>query len=186
MKLRDMYRTDWTRIKEREYVSRPCTLNGNPARESLILIRDITSPLTVSSAGMPVKVVEKDYSWIQVAEQGARWWLTAMFDEKDNLLQMYFDITAGNIFDNPENPTFRDMYLDLVLRPDGKIVLLDEDELDEALNAGEITPAEYAQTEEACAALYRLLSEHTLETMAYCRQTYQALKALHKQQTARS
>ena len=55
MNLRDMYRSDWTRIKEREYISRPCILDGQPACESLILIREITSPLTVSSSGTPVK-----------------------------------------------------------------------------------------------------------------------------------
>lgn len=176
MKLRDMYRTDWTRIKEREYLSRACTLDGRPARESLILIRDITAPLTVSSAGMPVKIVETGYSWIQVAQEGALWWLTAMFDEEGNLLQMYFDITGGNLFSDPENPRFRDMYLDLVLRPDGVVVLLDEDELTEALEKGEITPAEYEQTMAAADKLYEHLRLHPQEVMQSCRQTYQSLR----------
>lgn len=177
MKLRDMYRTDWTRITAREYISRPCTLDGHPARESLILIKDITSPLTVSSAGQPVKVVEKDYSWIQIAEEGARWWLTAMFDEKDTLLQMYFDITDGNIFDNPENPTFRDMYLDLVLRPDSVVVRLDDDELTEALEKHEITQAEYDRAREACDALERYLLAHTGDVMNRCQSAYRSLRA---------
>lgn len=177
MKLRDMYRTDWTRIKKREYISRPCTLNGHPARESLILIRNITAPLTVTSAGQPVKVVEKGYSWIQIAEEGAKWWLTAMFDENDTLLQMYFDITAGNLFDDPENPKFRDMYLDLVLRPDGVVVKLDEDELTEALEQGEITRAEYEQTIAACDALEKYLLTHTEEVMNRCRSAYRSLRA---------
>ena len=176
MKLRDMYRTDWTRIKEREYISRACTLDGQPARESLIVIRETTEPLTVSSAGTPVKVVEKNYSWIQLAQEGARWWLTAMFDEKDTLLQMYFDITAGNLFDNAENPKFRDMYLDLVLRPDGVVVLLDEDELTEALENGAITQTEFEQTKAAAEKLRAHLSHHPQEVMNCCRQTYHALK----------
>lgn len=177
MKLRDMYRTDWTRIKKREYFSRACTLDSRPARESLILIRDITSPLTVTSAGMPVKIVEKNYSWIQVAQEGSFWWLTAMFDEKGNLLQMYFDITAGNLFDDPENPKFRDMYLDLVLRPDGVVVLLDEDELNEALAKQEITQAEYDQTLSACQKLHQHLLAHPHGVMDYCRKTYRSLRA---------
>ncbi len=177
MKLRDMYRTDWTRIRKREYLSRDCTLNGHSARESLIVIRDITSPLTVTSAGTPVKVVEKNYSWIQVAQEGSFWWLTAMFDEKGNLLQMYFDITAGNLFDDPENPTFRDMYLDVVLRPDGVIVRLDDDELDEALEKQEITQAEYDQTLSACQKLHQYLLAHPHEVMEYCRKTYRSLRA---------
>ena len=176
MKLRDMYRTDWTRIKAREYLSRDCTLDGKPARESLILIREITSPLTVSSAGTPVKVVEKDYSWIQIAQKDAFWWLTAMFDEKGTLLQMYFDITAGNLFTDPENPTFRDMYLDFVLRPDGAVVVLDEDELTEALENGEITQAEYEQTKEAGERLHEHLKKHPEEVMNFCRKTFYSLQ----------
>lgn len=176
MKLRDMYRTDWTRIKKREYISRESALDGRPARESLILIRDITEPLTVSSAGQPVKVVERDYSWIQVAQKDAFWWLTAMFDEKGTLLQMYFDITAGNLFANPDNPQFRDMYLDFVLRPDGVVVRLDEDELTEALENGKITQAEYDQTKDAGNKFHEHLLKHPQEVMAFCRETYRSLK----------
>ena len=176
MKLRDMYRTDWTRIRAREYISRDCSLDGEPARESLILIQEITSPLTVTSAGISVKVVEKDYSWIQLAQKDALWWLTAMFDEEGTLLQMYFDITAGNIFDNPENPQFRDMYLDFVLRPDGVVVKLDEDELTEALENGEITQAEYEQTKKAGEQLHVQLKNHPEEIMNLCRETYRSLK----------
>ena len=176
MKLRDMYRTDWTRIKAREYISRACTLDGLPARESLILIRDITAPMTVSSAGLPVKIVEKDYSWIQIAQRDAYWWLTAMFDERGALLQMYFDITGGNLFANPENPQFRDMYLDLVLRPDGVVVTLDEDELSEALQNGDITHAEYEQTKTAADQLRKHLLRHPQEVMESCRETYRSLR----------
>ena len=177
MNLRDMYRTDWTRIRAREYISRPCTLDGTPARESLIVIKDITSPFIVDGGGHPLKVVEKDYSWIQIAQKGAFWWLTAMFDEKDNLLQMYFDITAGNLFTDPENPTFRDMYLDFVLRPDSTVVKLDEDELIEALKNGEITHAEYEQTKAAAENLHAHLSHHPQEVMDRCRQTHHSLKS---------
>lgn len=176
MNIKDMYRSDWKRILKREYFSRGCDICGLPGRESLLVIREISSPLTVSSAGMPVKIVEKNYSWIQVAQKDALWWLTAMFDEQGVLLQMYFDITAGNCFDQPENPTFRDMYLDLVLRPDGVVVKLDEDELNEAIEQGEITHAEYDRTIAACDALHGFLTAHPQEVMDACRRAFQSLR----------
>ncbi len=178
MLIKDMKRTDWTRITKREYISRETIIDGKPARESLIVIRDITEPLTVTSAGIPVKIVEKGYSWIQIAVKDARWWLTSMFDENGELLQIYFDITNGNRFDNPENPTFRDMYLDIVLRTDGKIVPLDQDELDEALQKGEITYSEYALSKSACEKLHAYLNHHSEEVMNCCRTTYLALKSI--------
>ncbi len=178
MNFRDMRRTDWTRITKREYIARECTIGGKTACESLIVIRDITEPLTVSSAGISVKIVEKDYSWIQIAVKDARWWLTSMFDENGELLQIYFDITGGNRFDDPENPTFEDMYLDIVLRTDGKIVPLDQDELDEALQKGDITSSQYALAKSACDELYAYLIDHAQEVMNRCRKTYRTLKFL--------
>ena len=40
-------------------------------------------------------------------------------------------------------PWFDDLYLDLVVKPDGFIHEDDRDELDEALRAGDITPAQH-------------------------------------------
>ncbi len=180
MAVKDMKRTDWTRITKREYISRECTIGGKPARESLIKIHDITAPLVVTSAGIPVKVVERGYSWIQIAVKNARWWLTSMFDEEGTLLQMYFDITDGNRFDDSENPTFRDMYLDIVLRTDKKAVLLDQDELDEALEKGDITQSEYERTQAACAELYDYLIKHPDEIMTRCKEAYHALSPMLK------
>ncbi len=177
MHLRDMRRTDWTRITRRRYLSRECTINGNRARESLIFLDEITAPLTVDSAGKQVKIVEKDYSWLQIAEEGQKWWLTSMFDEHGTLLQLYFDITAGNLFDDTDNPRFRDMYLDIIMNTDGKICILDDDELSDALARGEITSDEYTQTHQACDELYRLLSTHTAEVLNYCRDAHSRLSA---------
>ena len=164
-----MHRTDWTRITRRRYISRECTINGNRTRESLIFLDDVAAPLTVDSAGKQVKIVEKGYSWLQIAEEGQKWWLTSMFDEHGTLLQLYFDITAGNLFDDTDNPRFRDMYLDIIMNTDEEICILDGEELSDALSRGEITPQEYAQTRQACDELYRLLTAHSAEVLAYCR-----------------
>ena len=178
MPLRDMYRTDWKRILKRDYTSRECLIGGKPARESLIVIRDITAPMTVSSAGEAVKIVEKDYSWLQIAQDRGRWWLTAMFDERNTLLQIYFDITDGNRFDTPDNPAFRDMYLDVVMLPDGRIVPLDEDELTEALQRGEITQSEHDRALSDCAALCAFLRAHTAFVLQECASRQRALRSL--------
>ncbi|MBQ2956032.1 MAG: DUF402 domain-containing protein [Clostridia bacterium] len=178
MKLRDMYRTNWTRIKQRQYVSRACTIDGLPGRESLILIEDITSPLTVTSTGKAVKIVEKGYSWLQIAAENASWWLTVMFDEQDRLLQLYFDITGGNRFDNLENPTFRDMYLDVVMHDSGELFPLDEDELSDALRTGAVSPEEAVAAQAACDALCAFLRVHADQVIQRCRQSQKELKAL--------
>lgn len=172
MYTKDMRRTDWQRILEREFSSGDFEYRGTRARESLMLMKKITAPLSVRNGPEKVKIVDKGYSWLQTAVEGQFIWLTAMFDEKGALLQVYFDITAGNRFDDPENPTFEDMYLDVVLTPRGDIYVLDEDELNEALAAGDITREAYEQAKEACKKLCGWLREHTVETVEYCERTY--------------
>lgn len=178
MKIRDMYRTDWTRITKRDYISRPFLRNGRRGREALLLIRDITAPLTVCSAGKPVKIVERGYSWLQIAIEGETHWLTAMFDENGTLLQVYFDITAGNCFGQPDNPTFRDMYLDIVLSPEGKTELLDEEELTEALMQKKITKEEHDRALKDSDALQQYLLAHWTEVIERCRHAYRELRAM--------
>lgn len=178
MQYKDMRRSDWKRITRRTYVSRNICIGGVPGLESLIAIHDITSPLTVTSTGKAVKIVEKDYCWLQIALKDSPFWLTVMFDETGRLLQMYFDITAGNRFDDPENPGFRDMYLDVVVHDDGERFILDQDELDEALEQNEITPDEHRQAQAACADLCSYLSENTEALLTHCRQSYAELKAM--------
>lgn len=175
MKLRDMRRSEWMRIAEREYSERGFENNGARVRESLLLIKKVEEPLAVESLGKRTVIADAGYCWLQRAEEGGFVWLTAMFDGDGRFLQIYFDITAGNRFDDPENPTFEDMYLDVVLDSDGGIFVLDEDELEKALSVGDITDDEYRRTKGACARLCGWLEGHQYETEEYCRETYKSL-----------
>ena len=97
-KERDMRRTDWKRITKRRYVSRgEADIFGSAGRISLTLIDEVTGPLTVHYKSRTVLIADAGYSWFQAAVPGARWWLTAMFDERDRIIQIYFDITGLTI-----------------------------------------------------------------------------------------
>ncbi len=175
MNRKDMRRSDWRRILRREYVSRDCRMHGLRGKESLLVIREVTGPLVVNSAGENVLVVEKDYAWVQIALEGLPFWLTAMYDNQGRLLQIYFDITAGNRFDDPENPTFVDMYLDIVVNSRNELHVLDRDELDEALAAGDIAQEEYDKAEAACKQLYAYLEENRESVAELCGKVYREL-----------
>lgn len=175
MELRNMRRSDWRRILERDYASRACVTDGAREIESVLTIREITEPLQVSQGQKMVTIVERGYRWVQIAREGAFVWLTAMFDERGELLQMYFDVTAGNRFDTPDDPCFRDMYLDVVVTAAGELTVLDQDDLDDALAQGEITPEEHDRAERVCRGLCAWLEEHKYELMARCASVLRAL-----------
>ncbi|MER3484258.1 MAG: RNA-binding protein [Meiothermus sp.] len=54
----------------------------------------------------------------------------------------------------------RDLYLDVVILPDGKVQILDTDELFEAADAGLVTPQQLALATHAAHNLVNLLAQH--------------------------
>ena len=175
MNRKDMRRSDWRRILRREYVSRDCRMYGCRGKESLLVIREVSDPLVVYDAGEDALIMEKDYAWVQIALEGLPFWLTAMYDAQGRLIQIYFDITGGNRFDDPENPWFADMYLDIVVNSRGELYVLDRDELDAALAEGAITKDEWDKANAACARLYAYLQENRESVTELCGQVYREL-----------
>ena len=68
--------------------------------------------------------------------------LTAIYDENNSIIEWYFDI-ARKIGKDNELPYEDDLYLDVVVTPNGEAMLLDEDELKEAYNKREMTIKEF-------------------------------------------
>ncbi|MBR6643928.1 MAG: DUF402 domain-containing protein [Lachnospiraceae bacterium] len=167
--IRDMRRSDWHRILERNYTVSPCSFQDMEGVVSLLQIQKVTEPLLVlREDGEKVLIADASYSWLQVAFREQFFWATVMYDDTGRFMQGYFDITGGNIFEDMENPTFQDMYLDLVLLGDGRILVLDRDELDEALEKKEITEEEYQRTVKAGEKLYQFLQENGEAFLRFC------------------
>lgn len=177
---RDMRRTDWRRIREKEYLVTDCSYNGKDGIASLLLMHKVSKPLTVHNGGNAVTIVEEGHAWLQIALRDTYVWVTAMFDKHDQLLQIYFDITGGNCLEPADNPTFEDLYLDIVLEPDGTLHVLDRDELDDALMAGEITPKLHQKAIDECDRLHAFLDKHWKDFAAFCCEQMIKLKEMTK------
>lgn len=112
----------------------------------LIQFNEIKAPLSAVYGGMRTKTVDKNYSWLQLfPAYGPRFVLTAMFNADLRLVQCYFDVVHQVGRDTQGTPWFDDLYLDLILFPDHKLYLVDEDELNEALDNGIIDRNMYTQ-----------------------------------------
>ena len=60
-----------------------------------------------------------------------------------------------------------DLYLDVVLRPDGETILLDEDELKEAFDSLEMTKEEYQETYKIAYDLIEKLKDNQEKVKAF-------------------
>lgn len=84
------------------------------------------------------------YYIFEIVPKNDNYALRIFLDDKKQVIEYYFDIIKESGID-PESkiPYFYDLYLDVVLTPNGKPYVVDEDELQEALDKKDITKEEY-------------------------------------------
>lgn len=108
------------------------------------------SQIHIIKANQPKRPEDEDY--IETASSGCKWLefypensniaMTVGYDKENNILDWYFDVINKVGIEN-NNPYFEDLYLDVLMTPDNKIRLLDEDELEEALKQNDITKEQF-------------------------------------------
>ena len=89
-------------------------------------------------------IIDTNYKWLEFYDYSSRVKLTAIYDENNEIVEWYFDI-ARKIGKENGVPYEDDMYLDVVATPSGDIILLDEDEFEDAYNRMEMTKEEYKE-----------------------------------------
>lgn len=97
-------------------------------------------------------IAEPGYTWVTRWETGKPYIITKFLNAEGELAGVYCDISrpverVGDEF------TFDDMYLDVWMTPGQEPVMLDEDELKEAVQAGYITQKEAEQAMEVALML---------------------------------
>lgn len=84
------------------------------------------------------------YSWLEFYDYSSKFRLTAIYDNNGDMVEWYFDLSR-EIGKQNGYPYHEDWYLDVVLTPDGEVIILDEDEYDEAYKKFEMTEEEYKE-----------------------------------------
>ncbi len=155
LEVKTITRDNWQRVVSKSFCFVEKTYGDFYCVIGLLTINEVTLPLKKTMFGNEIVLADKGYHWLQIAPADEPWWLTVMIDPNDNIVQYYYDITDRNILDG-ENSRFYDLYLDVVVLPDGNTTILDTDELDVALKEGVITNTQH---EAAIATANRLLQE---------------------------
>ena len=87
-------------------------------------------------------IQDNNYKWLKFFDYSSKIQLTAVYNEKNEIIEWYFDI-ARSIGKEDGIPYENDFYLDVVLSSNGKVILLDEDEFEEAFKENQMTKEEY-------------------------------------------
>lgn len=109
----------------------------------LIDIKNVSEVLVWHFNGEDIVYCDKGIKWLSFLPQDDWYCITAMINEQEEIILWYVDMIAGQGTDTDGVPYFDDLYLDLVVYPDGAIIADDMDELEDALTNKDITQEQF-------------------------------------------
>lgn len=136
-------RANWRRISRRRFTCRYVESDGFTGYMTLYTIYNLKEPLWKTYGNHTYRIADRGYSWLQYYPKDCHYIVTAMFDEREEIIQWYIDTCKIQGVTDQGVPWFDDLYLDVVVLRNGEVFLLDEDELDDAIHRHDITQKDY-------------------------------------------
>lgn len=103
-----------------------------------VKIKGVQKPLIVNNGKTKICIKDENYEWFELYPDNGKYAITIMFDNHGNLIEWYFDISKNVGIENGI-PFEDDLYLDMIITPNGEKLVIDENELLEAFQNGDIT-----------------------------------------------
>lgn len=153
-------RANWRRITQRQFKSKYVESDRFTGYVTLYTIFALRDPLWKTYGGHTFRIADKGYTWLQYYPKGCRYVVTAMFDDKGEIVEWYIDVCKNQGITDQGVPWFDDLYLDIVVLKNGEVFLMDEDELDEALTKGDITVKDYDMAMETALEVLDAINRH--------------------------
>lgn len=143
MKRKRADRPGWRRVRRLGYQEKwveALSFTGYAVR---LTLEEVTDPAYMWVGEKRLCVGDRGYVYLQYFPHGKAYAVTKMLDELGNVVQWYIDICKAHGKDQNGHLWYDDLYLDIVVLPDGSVHLLDQDELDEAMEKGIISKSEH-------------------------------------------
>jgi uncharacterized protein len=134
---------EWKCIKSKKIRGKNVITDFFEGYLGLIKIEQVTEPQIWEFNGEKIDVCNSGLKWLSILPENDFYCITAMLNEKNEILLWYIDMIADKGTDEDGIPYFDDLYLDLVVYPNGTIIEDDMDELEEALLIKDISEEQY-------------------------------------------
>lgn len=175
---KDMRKENWKRILKRKYIFENFKgNNSNDGQVSLLYMEEVKEPLYKIYNNVKIKIVDNGYYWLQIGIKNKRYWITAMFDENLRLIQYYIDVTKYNVIKDDGDSYFYDMFLDIVLLNDNSYYMLDNDELELALEENVINNEEIEEVRKIAKNIIQSLQNDRSTLDNFSRKYFEKLKS---------
>jgi predicted RNA-binding protein associated with RNAse of E/G family len=160
MKRKFADRPDWKRIIKKTYKQIFIQEKNYEGHVSYLLLEQVRNPLHVKYENADLCIVDNGFVWMQHFPKNMNYVLTSTYDSSGKAVQWYFDIVKSVGTTDHGIPYCDDLFLDVVALPGGKVYLLDEDELQEALRRNLINEGEFHLAYDAANRLMKELREN--------------------------
>ena len=125
-----------------EYIQKRIDTDDFKGYVCFLKMKNVTRPLKVKDGDFIACLLDENYIWLEVYPDNENYAITIMYDDKNNLIEWYFDIAKEVGIENGV-PYEDDLYLDMLIKPNGEEIVLDEDELKLALDTNQINQNDY-------------------------------------------
>lgn len=142
MKTKYLDRRHWRRLLRSDYRELRVENERFDGIIGLITMYKVKSPLQVQVVDQHLTVADRGYKWVQILPKDKPFSITAMYNRYWQPVQYYIDINEKNFIEIGEART-HDLFLDVLVLPNGKYELVDEQDLKRALRNGTITKQQY-------------------------------------------
>ncbi len=158
---------EWKCIIKKDRIGRVVESSDFSGYVGILNITEVSEPQIWSYNGEEVMVCDKNYQWLTIMPEDDYYCITVMMNEKREVQVCYIDMIAEQGYDKDGVPYFYDLYLDLVVYPDGTIIEDDMDELHNALTDGDITRQQFELALDTCNKLKNGLLSDIVAFMVY-------------------
>lgn len=179
MKLNYADRRNDTNILNKTFVIYDSNDNDFEGKISLIDIKKINKNFeAVRPNGTKDLIIADNYKIMTYFPKHKSYCMTVMYDDAWNLKQWYFDIEKScSKYDNGI-PYSEDLYLDLIVLPDGTFYSLDENELKDALLNNLISEKEFDSAYETMGEIVKMVKDDFSKLSKFTKKSVECLKKL--------
>ncbi|MFX3675132.1 MAG: DUF402 domain-containing protein [Paenisporosarcina sp.] len=162
-------RSEWKRVIDKEYVYTFFDTEEFNGYVTLLKVNNVTAPLYVQYGKENVCIVNQGFIWLQHFPTNKHHSLTTMFNAEGEIVQWYIDICLENGIEN-HVPWMDDLFLDIIVLPNGKVILKDTEELEAALLGGVIDEFIYDMAWEETSKIIDFINQGNFHLMDMSKQ----------------
>lgn len=145
---------------------------------SLIEIKNLKKNFEANRPdGTSETIIAKNYKIMTYFPDSEKYCMTVMYDNNWNLLQWYFDIERSKCHYDLGIPYSEDLYLDVVVLPNGRFYTLDEEELKDAFITNKISKEEYEMAYNTMNKITQMIKNNFTKLNKFTQESLKCLRA---------